>query len=113
MLDLIPPSSIVVEVVQGDSPYTVEFTTTIDDQSFTFYAEGPSGTNHARALGWLAVRNNKTERVVKGPMDSATWARINAFARFGKKDTRRTEQISEVALMSRYIRHMPFMSIGR
>jgi hypothetical protein len=90
LLDLVDMNKF--EPIIGDGAYdrgrddVVEAHITISGQRFQFHVEGTEQTeNDSKPCGLLGVLHEATGMTVKGPVDGATWERIEAFVWFAAK----------------------------
>jgi hypothetical protein len=70
-----PSAAFRPEGIEGEDPYG-------KDDVVTLHIESSDRDDPKKARGLLGVRHEETGEIVKGPIDSATWARIETFARF-------------------------------
>jgi hypothetical protein len=83
-------SDLICETIEGHDVYgsddIVEFKAAIDGTSILLHAEGPSQTDPKKSKGLLGVEIDGGRMV--GPLDDATWQRIDKFVRLAIKDAR-------------------------
>jgi len=77
------------KLIEGEDPYgsddIIEATLCINGQDLTLHIEGSDQDDKTKPNGLLGVRHEQTGGMVRGPIDSSTWASIENFIRFVSK----------------------------